>query len=67
MHDLSRALVAVGVRSVLQIISASSPPSDVECTVCTESLAPADFRLTLVLSSEVRLRTKPRPAFEVII
>ena len=67
MHDLSRALVAVGVRSVLHITSASSPPSDVEYTVCTERLAPADFRLTLVLSSKVRFGIKPRPAFEVII
>ena len=67
MHDLSRAIVAVGVRSVLQIISASSPPSDVEYTVCIAHIAPADFRLTLVLSSKVRFGIKPRPAFEVII
>jgi hypothetical protein len=52
MHDLSRALVAVGVRSVLQIFSASSPPSDVECTVCTERSAPAE--LGEVLSDSIK-------------
>lgn len=43
MHDLGRALVAVGEFSTDEIIYKGSASSDVEGTVCFESTAPANY------------------------